>query len=301
MASYPNSVKTFTVKADGATVFAAHPNDLQNEVTAMETALLTSGLAHNLNPSADATRSLGSTALRWIIHGSQITTGTLSPAALSTGAFSSGVTIGAPQVSSGALSSGVTIGAAQVSSGALSSGVVIGPGQISSGALSTLVTVDAAQVQNLRTMAACLVSLDTNVSVVKNTEVSPDWLVEDDDKSGMHSTAANSSRITFTASTGLYAVGVSVAFSTAATATGRNQYVRIVANDTTTVACESMPHILEFMAANVTRQTVEGVYRATSTTEFVTVRVYQESDTTVNLLSTDVLGGKSFWAQQLST
>lgn len=42
MASYPTSVKTFTSKADGAgnKVFAAHVNDLQDEVTAIEDGLL---------------------------------------------------------------------------------------------------------------------------------------------------------------------------------------------------------------------------------------------------------------------
>lgn len=42
MASYPTSVKTFTTKNDGAgnTIFAAHVNDLQDEVHAIEDGLL---------------------------------------------------------------------------------------------------------------------------------------------------------------------------------------------------------------------------------------------------------------------
>src|SRR5690242_15835711 len=42
MASYPTTVKAFTTKADGAGNFinAAHVNDLQDEVTAIETDLL---------------------------------------------------------------------------------------------------------------------------------------------------------------------------------------------------------------------------------------------------------------------
>lgn len=42
MASYPTSVKTFTSKSDGAgnRIFAAHVNDIQDEVTAIEDGLL---------------------------------------------------------------------------------------------------------------------------------------------------------------------------------------------------------------------------------------------------------------------
>lgn len=42
MASYPTSVKSFTTKSDGAgnKIFAAHVNDLQDEVTAIEDGLL---------------------------------------------------------------------------------------------------------------------------------------------------------------------------------------------------------------------------------------------------------------------
>lgn len=39
-ASYPTAVKSFTTKASGETVQAAHINDLQDEVTAIETGLL---------------------------------------------------------------------------------------------------------------------------------------------------------------------------------------------------------------------------------------------------------------------
>lgn len=45
-ASYPTSAKTFTTKSDGAgnTILAAHINDIQLEVTAIETDLI-AGLA----------------------------------------------------------------------------------------------------------------------------------------------------------------------------------------------------------------------------------------------------------------
>jgi hypothetical protein len=56
-ASYPSSAKTFTTKASNDTVEASHPNDLQAEITAIETALLGT-LAHDLKWT-DATYDIG--------------------------------------------------------------------------------------------------------------------------------------------------------------------------------------------------------------------------------------------------
>ncbi len=47
MANYPSAVSSFTTKVNGNTVEAAHVDDLQAEVTAIENALL-NGLAHNV-------------------------------------------------------------------------------------------------------------------------------------------------------------------------------------------------------------------------------------------------------------
>jgi len=63
-ASYPSSVKTFTTKTTGQVIEASHVNELQDEVTAVETGLL-QGLAHNLFPDTDAGRDLGTLARRW--------------------------------------------------------------------------------------------------------------------------------------------------------------------------------------------------------------------------------------------
>lgn len=66
--AYPTSVPAFTTKQDNASqiVAAAHINDLQTEVAAVETAMLTNGLAHNLIPDSTAGgRTLGSAAKHW--------------------------------------------------------------------------------------------------------------------------------------------------------------------------------------------------------------------------------------------
>lgn len=107
--AYPTSAITFTTKNAGDTIQPAHVNDLQTEVTALESALLTGGLAHNLMPSATSTRALGSSATKWIIHGSQITDGTLPLTALSSGTLSTNITLPLSALSSGTLSTNISI------------------------------------------------------------------------------------------------------------------------------------------------------------------------------------------------
>lgn len=67
-ANYPASVEPFTPKVDGPgnTILADHINALQDAIVAVETALLTGGLEHNLFPesSADA-RTLGTSSKFW--------------------------------------------------------------------------------------------------------------------------------------------------------------------------------------------------------------------------------------------
>jgi hypothetical protein len=79
-ASYPSSAKSFTTKATDETIAASHVNDLQDEVTAVEQAMLTSGLAHNVFPSGS--RTLGTSSALWekvygtaVIVGAETTSG----------------------------------------------------------------------------------------------------------------------------------------------------------------------------------------------------------------------------------
>jgi hypothetical protein len=65
-ASYPSSVASFPTRVDGPTsiIHDTWFNGLQNEVVAIETALL-NGFAHVLKPQASATYDLGTTGLQW--------------------------------------------------------------------------------------------------------------------------------------------------------------------------------------------------------------------------------------------
>lgn len=64
-ASYPTSVKSFSTKLAGQTISAAHINDIQDEIAAIETAMLTSGFAHALKPSVTGAQDLGTSGLHW--------------------------------------------------------------------------------------------------------------------------------------------------------------------------------------------------------------------------------------------
>ncbi|MEQ1726742.1 MAG: hypothetical protein ABL982_00060 [Vicinamibacterales bacterium] len=65
-ASYPGSVKSFTALNAGDIIQDTDPEVAYDEITAMQQALLTSGLAHNLTPdSTNGARSIGTAAKFW--------------------------------------------------------------------------------------------------------------------------------------------------------------------------------------------------------------------------------------------
>lgn len=61
MAQYPTTAATFTTKQDGQGqyIFASHMNAVQDEITALTTALLTTGIAHHIAPDVDSARDIG--------------------------------------------------------------------------------------------------------------------------------------------------------------------------------------------------------------------------------------------------
>jgi len=66
MANYPGSVTTFATRSAGQKIASAHVNALQDEVNALEDALLTTGLEHNLFPESTAdARTLGTSSKYW--------------------------------------------------------------------------------------------------------------------------------------------------------------------------------------------------------------------------------------------
>lgn len=63
-ASFPTSVKSFSTKLAAQTIAAAHVNDLQDEVVAVEGNLI-NGLANGLKPSVAGAQDLGTALLPW--------------------------------------------------------------------------------------------------------------------------------------------------------------------------------------------------------------------------------------------
>ena len=82
-ASYPASAKSFTAINSGDTITDTMWEDAYDEITAIEQALVSSGIAHHLFPSTNSARDLGSSTLRfrdcWLDR--QLVIGTASPTA----------------------------------------------------------------------------------------------------------------------------------------------------------------------------------------------------------------------------
>lgn len=135
MASYPNSVKSFASRSAGQTIASAHVNDLQDEVNAVETALVTGPI--NLQASTLASLSV---------------TGGSTVAAL---------TAGASTLASLSVSGGSTVGALTAGNSTLSNLSVSGG--------ST--TAGAASVGGLFTAAGFRLSGSTTVTATDSTTV----------------------------------------------------------------------------------------------------------------------------------
>lgn len=142
-ASYPGTTKSFTTKTDGPTqtIFAAHINDLQDEVVAIENGLL-NGVAHIFKPLSDNTYDLGTSSLAWrdlfvkrnLTHLNFAGTGAavvsnaskqLVEQALTNGQLVVGSTAAAPVAAALTASTGITVtnGAGTITIAATASGV----------------------------------------------------------------------------------------------------------------------------------------------------------------------------------
>lgn len=143
------------------------------------------------------------------------------------------------------------------------------------------------------TVPTCRVTQSTAANVNNATLTGLNWDVEDFDASGMHSTSVNSSRITFAASTGVYSVGACVEWSVNVNFTRR---IRLVLNDGQPFAAASQDQI----TASDAGQNVMGLVRATSTADYVTVAVFQNSGSTMSCgqISTSLI--TAFWAHRVS-
>lgn len=119
MASYPGAVKTFTSKSDGAgnRIFAAHINDLQDEVTAIEDGLLNGTAPINSSRITAASVSVAgnsTVAANFSVGGAASVLGSVviggGLAVTSGSSFSGDVTLNAAVIEPGARSTALSTG-----------------------------------------------------------------------------------------------------------------------------------------------------------------------------------------------
>ena len=257
MANYPSADPSFSAKSAGQTIASAHVNALQEEVVAIGAALRGT-LQHDVTLAAAKSLNVGGNS-------------TFSGAAV----FSSGVTVssGGLTVSTGNVSLGQNL---QVTGTSTFTGAV------------TFSTIVNAQVPSVR------LSLGADLAVAQATWTSPGWVVQDWSVGGMHSTASNSSRITFAHSTGVYAVGANMLINNPVN--NARVRMRLRYNDSTGV---SQQNGISFSGSTDWSQSVTGFVRAADTSDYVTVMVhYADSTTTVRVGSTESV--THFWAHKVS-
>jgi hypothetical protein len=253
---YPSGIASFANKNAGDTIQPAHVNDLQTEITAVESGLLT-GLQHALTISTGGlTVSTGAVTLPSLnVTGPSTFAGPVT--------FSSGVASTVSFASSVTFSGAVTV----------------------TGVLSASLSLPAVFLTHSVTQA-----MSTTAWTGLN------WDTEKFDNQGLHSTSANSSRITFTHSTGLYAVGATVPFSTEASGIPGT---RMMVNDST-VAMQAFQTALNTAlgssAGNI--MVMSGVVLAKSTTDYITVQGRHTFPSTVLEESTGV--GIQFYAYKVA-
>lgn len=125
------------------------------------------------------------------------------------------------------------------------------------------------------------VSHDADQNVANTAWTGLLWNRETYDAQGMHSTATNSSRLTFAHSTGVYHVGASVEWN--ANATG-SRMIRLVINDSTNMAAAGM--IGDGLPSGVAHpQSASGDWRVASTADYATVQVWQNNTSTGSISS----------------
>ena len=246
MASYPTSIFAPSAKNTGDTVQAAHVNDLDNEVVAVETGLR-NGLQHALT----------------------ISTGGLT--------VSTGNTVLGQNLSVAGASSVATLHASGDSTFA---GAVAFTGAV------TGLPMPAPTVR-------LGIGADQNLASAQWTGIN--WIVETYDTHGMHSTSANSSRLVFADSTGVYHLGCSINPTNASSGA---MLVRILIDDSTTTMVAANGY-LSPTAINIP-VAVSGDYRATSTASYATVQVYNGGASSNSVTSTGSYV-TAVWAHKVSS
>lgn len=257
-ASYPAAVKTFATRSNGATIDASHVQDLQDEVTAIEAGLLNGTAPLNSSGSTMIFLNVlgGSTFLNVRVTGLSSFAGTVHVTGNSTLA-----------------------GSLNVTGNSTFTGTVNFTGAVTG--------LSPASIHRVRVSHSAVQQLPNNAWTGLN------WDTHIYDSTGMHSTTTNSSRITFTGSTGIYQVGACIPLSTG---TAGVSGLQIRFNDSS--QCVRVTGVIDNTVPNSLMASCD--VRVGSTSDYVTVLVnYVNSTGRVPAESTGAALG--FWAHFLST
>ena len=265
MSQYPASDPTFTTKLDGTDYpQAAHINDIQAEVSAIGAALRGT-LAHGVTVSTGGfTASTG--GLR--VSGDSTLAGNLQHTGNST------ITGNLQVTGNSTLTGNVTmVGTVTVNS------VVIG-GRTPSARVS--IEASSVTVSNSATFAGV------------------NWTTNDYDSTGIHSTSANSSRLSLTSS-GMWLFGGQVQMDMS-NSTGRHS-IRVLANDNQALMSFDRNGFTEVSNVPLTLP-VSGLFYASDTTAYLTVQVRYIGAGSVPIYGStggsSGLGPTHFWVQKVS-
>jgi len=274
MASYPTGVFSPALKNTGNTIQASHVNDLDTEVAAIESGLLV-GLQHALVISTGGLSvSTGSVNI-----GGPSSLATLQVNGTSTFAgranFSSGITVAGDSTITGNIA--LTGNLQQTGNSTITGDLVV------SG------TISAANVGSLPRVK---VSHSTTHNLASGTWTGLSWDSETYNSHAMHSTASDSSRITFVDSTGVYSVGAHFMISINGTATIAGG--RILMNSTTELMRVTGPAT---GASTEHGYVIAGDIRVASTTDYITLQAFQTSGSTQSVSSRS----NGFWARKVSS
>lgn len=145
----------------------------------------------------------------------------------------------------------------------------------------------------LATVPAVRVTHSATQNVNASAWTGLNWDTIDVDTAGMHSTSVNSSRLTFAASSGVYVVGCSVEWPVNAS---NQRFLRLMVNDVTSAGATATSS----MTSVIIPQSLSAMVRAASTTDYVTVQVFQNTASSMLLNANSTTYGVSFWAHRVT-
>lgn len=270
MATYPTGVYAPASKSAGQTIQASFFNDPDAEITAVEDALK-NGIPHAVTIAGALTVSTG---------GVTVSTGSVNiagPSSLATLQVNGGSTF----VGTVAMSSNLVVAGHSTIAGDLNVG-----GNITAGGVAIVGRAPSAKL-----------SLQNNMTVGTGAWLGVAWTAEEYDSTGLHSTAANSSRLLITSS-GLWLVGGQVDWAFGSNPSTNQAGLKILANDNEAiVGQESLVG-----AQTAWTQSVSGVFLATSTTQYITLQVRQTSGGNGTAIGSTGSGNgpTHLWAQRMS-